>query len=68
MDFNKTLILTYKPAVEDAWKKDLEYHIDFKDYLFSSSNVLLLNDALQPSTVNRVPKKTGRSFCLKINI
>jgi superfamily II DNA or RNA helicase len=34
MNFTKTLILTYKPAVEDAWKKDLEHHKDFKDYVF----------------------------------
>lgn len=42
MNFNKTLILTYKPAVEDAWKKDLEYHIDFKDYLFLRGDSLNL--------------------------
>lgn len=34
MGFSKVLILTYKPAVEDAWQKDLEHHVDFKDYLF----------------------------------
>ncbi|MDD3769960.1 MAG: GIY-YIG nuclease family protein [Sulfuricurvum sp.] len=34
MEFKKTLILTYKPAVEDAWKQDLEHHVDFKEYVF----------------------------------
>jgi superfamily II DNA or RNA helicase len=34
MEFSKTLILTYKPAVEDAWRTDLQNHVDFKDYLF----------------------------------
>jgi superfamily II DNA or RNA helicase len=33
-DFSKVLVLTYKPAVEDAWKTDLESHIDFKNYVF----------------------------------
>ncbi len=40
MNLKNTLILTYKPAVEDAWKKDLEYHIDFKDYVFLKKEAL----------------------------
>lgn len=34
MRLSKVLILTYKPAVEDAWQKDLEHHIDFNEYVF----------------------------------
>lgn len=34
MDLSKVLVLTYKPAVEDAWQKDLESHVDFKDFVF----------------------------------
>lgn len=34
MGLSKVLVLTYKPAVEDAWQKDLERHIDFGDYVF----------------------------------
>jgi superfamily II DNA or RNA helicase len=30
----KVLVLTYKPAVQDAWQKDLENHVDFSDYVF----------------------------------
>lgn len=34
MDLDKLLIITYKPAVKDAWQKDLESHVDFKDCVF----------------------------------
>lgn len=40
MSWTKVLVLTYKPAVEDAWKKDLEHHVDFKDYVFLRRNTL----------------------------
>lgn len=40
MEFKKTLILTYKPAVEDAWKKDLERHVDFSGYVFLKQDSL----------------------------
>jgi len=34
MGLAKVLVLTYKPAVEDAWQKDLERHTDFAEYVF----------------------------------
>lgn len=34
MGWTKVLVLTYKPAVEDAWRKDLNNHVDFSDYVF----------------------------------
>ncbi|MDE1892379.1 MAG: DEAD/DEAH box helicase family protein [Betaproteobacteria bacterium] len=40
MGFNKILILTYKPAVEDAWQKDLDGHVDFYDYVFLKKDSL----------------------------
>ncbi|MDG1816131.1 MAG: DEAD/DEAH box helicase family protein [Glaciecola sp.] len=40
MSWKKVLVLTYKPAVEDAWKKDLEHHVDFKDYVFLRRDTL----------------------------
>ncbi|MDG1938429.1 MAG: GIY-YIG nuclease family protein, partial [Pseudomonadales bacterium] len=50
MSWTKVLVLTYKPAVEDAWKKDLEHHIDFKDYVFLRGDTLLeINDYLDKS-------------------
>jgi hypothetical protein len=44
MQLSKVLILTYKPAVEDAWQKDLEHHVDFKDYVFLKGHNLLSID------------------------
>ncbi len=36
MGWKKILILTYKPAVENSWKDDLNLHVDFKDWIFIS--------------------------------
>ena len=32
----KVLVVTFKPAVEDAWQHDLENHIDFDGWLYLS--------------------------------
>ena len=34
MGWTKLLILTYKPAVEDSWRSDLERHQDFQGWQF----------------------------------
>ena len=34
MGLQKTLILTYKPAVRGSWQNDLRTHIDFAHYEF----------------------------------
>jgi superfamily II DNA or RNA helicase len=34
MGWSKVMVLTYKPAVEDSWRKDLESHKDFEDWTF----------------------------------
>lgn len=50
MNWKKVLVLTYKPAVEDAWKKDLEHHVDFKDYVFLRRDTLSeINNYLEKS-------------------
>lgn len=36
MGWTKILVLTFKPAVEDAWKEDLLSHVDFKGWQFYS--------------------------------
>ncbi len=36
MNWKKILVLTFKPAVENAWKDDLLNHIDFKNWQFFS--------------------------------
>jgi hypothetical protein len=34
----RMLVVTFKPAVEDAWQTDLESHVDFDRWLFLSRN------------------------------
>jgi hypothetical protein len=38
MKWKKVLVLTFKPAVEDAWREDLNTHTDFKGWTFFSKN------------------------------
>ena len=38
MGMRRVLVLTFKPAVEDAWWTDLECHIDFDGWQFVSRN------------------------------
>lgn len=35
----RVLVLTFKPAVEDAWQTDLEFHVDFDGWRYQSRNV-----------------------------
>ena len=37
MGFTKLLVLTFKPAVESAWREDLVSHIDFEGWQFISN-------------------------------
>jgi hypothetical protein len=39
MGWTKVLVLTFKPAVQDAWKEDLENHTDFADWQFVARDV-----------------------------
>ena len=34
MGWKKVLVLTFKPAVQNAWQEDLENHLDFRDWSF----------------------------------
>lgn len=36
MDFKRVLVLTFKPAVQSAWKDDLLHHVDFEGWQFIS--------------------------------
>lgn len=38
MGWNRVLVLTYKPAVEAAWREDLEGHADFDGWRFKGKN------------------------------
>ena len=40
MNWNKVLVLTFKPAVENSWQEDLMCHVDFKGWQFISKNTL----------------------------
>lgn len=45
MGWTKILILTFKPAVQNAWDEDLKTHVDFKGWQFISRNGLKFEDA-----------------------
>lgn len=45
MKWKKLLILTFKPAVQNAWQEDLESHVDFKGWQFISRDGLGMADA-----------------------
>ncbi|MGY4676026.1 DEAD/DEAH box helicase [Ursidibacter arcticus] len=44
MGWQKILILTFKPAVQDAWQEDLSNHIDFEHWQFVAKNGLAYDD------------------------
>jgi len=44
MKWRKVLVLTFKPAVQSAWKEDLKLHIDFKGWQFISPGDLSYED------------------------
>jgi Type III restriction enzyme, res subunit/T5orf172 domain len=45
MNWSKVLVLTFKPAVQNAWEQDLKSHIDFKGWQFISRNGLSFGQA-----------------------
>jgi hypothetical protein len=38
MGWTKILVMTFKPAVENAWDEDLKDHVDFNDWQFVSAS------------------------------
>lgn len=46
MGWQRVLVLTFKPAVENAWEEDLKSHIDFKGWQFISRNTINDVDSL----------------------
>jgi hypothetical protein len=38
LEAKKILVVTFKPAVEDAWQVDLESHVDFQGWQYFSKN------------------------------
>lgn len=45
MGWSKILVLTFKPAVQNAWDEDLQNHIDFRGWQFISRNGLKFEEA-----------------------
>ena len=45
LGWTKILVLTFKPAVQNAWDEDLLSHVDFKGWQFISRNGLQFEDA-----------------------
>ena len=46
MGWSKILVLTFKPAVQDAWETDLNTHIDFEGWQFVSNKGKKANECL----------------------
>jgi hypothetical protein len=51
MGAKRVLVLTFKPAVEDAWQTDLDSHVDFIDWKYMSSAA-----GTDPSTIKKNDK------------
>ena len=45
MQWTKILVLTFKPAVQNAWDEDLMTHVDFEDWQFIARNGLSFEQA-----------------------
>ncbi len=45
LGWRKVLVLTFKPAVQNAWEEDLRCHVDFEGWQFISPNGLSYEDA-----------------------
>lgn len=45
MGWTKVLVMTFKPAVQDAWESDLKQHVDFKGWQFISPGGLTYEEA-----------------------
>ena len=48
MEWTRVLVLTYKPAVMDAWEEDLVTHQDFKNWQFDSKKTPTSRDPDKP--------------------
>jgi len=48
LDAKRVLVVTFKPAVEDAWRTDLESHMDFDGWQYLSKNTELTPETADP--------------------
>lgn len=49
IDAKRVLVVTFKPAVEDAWQTDLESHVDFDGWQYASKA-----SGVDPRSLNKV--------------
>ena len=68
MGLSRILILTFKPAVESAWREDLVSHIDFEGWQYISNkdarnNNLNIDQYL--TNITSGPGKRERRNCLR---
>ena len=61
MGFKRVLILTFKPAVQTAWREDLMTHVDFEGWQFISRDANNLQDTINDQYQRA---KTGPSSVL----
>ena len=62
MGFKRVLILTFKPAVQTAWREDLMSHVDFEGWQFISRDANNLQDTINDQYQRA--DKTGPSSAL----
>jgi hypothetical protein len=48
MGWRRVLVLTYKPAVRNAWRDDLARHVDFTDWIYADRDQPADPDSRQP--------------------
>lgn len=53
MGWRKILILTFKPAVQDAWQEDLTSHSDFRGWRFVAKDTENIEQILQKNSENQ---------------
>lgn len=53
MGWRKILILTFKPAVQDAWQEDLTSHSDFRGWRFVAKDTENIEQILQKNSTNQ---------------
>lgn len=53
MGWKKILILTFKPAVQDAWQEDLTSHSDFRGWRFVAKDTENIEQILQKNSTNQ---------------
>ena len=49
LDSRRVLVVTFKPAVEDAWQTDLESHVDFDGWQYRSKSTGIDIDEVDPA-------------------